>query len=177
MKNLFKFLFGGRKAVNKTVSETTKDKTNKENFMDNEKTVTETKTEEEVKPTETKKDEVTPTETKETEVETTETKTEEEVKTEPTITETEESGNGINIEDVVTKDYLSEMLSGLMAKIDAIIKENGDLKDKLMESNGKVEEMQDKYENKDFGNVAKKGVQSKDTKSNDTFEEYSKQFM
>ena len=69
------------------------------------------------------------------------------------------------------------MLDGFSAKLDAVLKENKDLKEKLAEKETENGNLKEKYENHDFGNTAKKGVQAKDTKSIDTFEEYSKQFM
>lgn len=84
--------------------------------------------------------------------------------------ETEPTGNGIRIEDVVTKDYLAERQAALEAKIDAVIKENSDLKEKLAF-------MEKKYEDSDFGDLSKKGVMTKDSDANSSFDEYSKQFM
>ena len=83
---------------------------------------------------------------------------------------TEETGNGVRIEDLVTKEELSERLSSLEAKFESVLKENGDLKNKLAE-------MQDKYENKDFGNFQRQGVAVKNKDANSSFDEYSKQFM
>lgn len=134
-----------------------------------EKKVEETEKVENTKETETevenKEDDgkVEKTEEKETEVEKTEeTPTEEEA---PVVQEVDETApaNGIRVEDLVTKDELMERLSAMEAKFDAVVKENQDLKDK--------------YENKDFGNTAKKGMPEKDKLANSTFEEYSRQFM
>ena len=84
--------------------------------------------------------------------------------------ETEPTGNGIRIEDVVTKDYLAERLAALEAKFDAVTKENSDLKNE-------VSNLKSKYEDNDFGDLSRKGVATKDTSANSTFDEYSKQFM
>ena len=84
--------------------------------------------------------------------------------------EEEYKGNGVNINDLVTKDELTVKLDALSAKIDALIKENNDLKDKN-------EQLQDKYENQDFGTIQKRGVQSSNVDANETFDSYSKQFM
>lgn len=91
---------------------------------------------------------------------------------EPTaeVQETESQGNGVRIEDLVTKDYLAEKLSALEAKYDAVVKENADLKDELSG-------MKDKYENKDFGGFQRQGLPEKSASVEDTFESYSKQFM
>lgn len=86
------------------------------------------------------------------------------------VQETETSGNGVRVEDLVTKDELADRLSALEAKFDAVLKENGDLKNKLSA-------MEDKYENKDFGNFQKQGMLEKDKQANSTFDEYAKQFM
>ena len=107
--------------------------------------------------------EVEKTEEKETEVEKTEeTPAEGDA---PVVQEVDETApaNGIRVEDLVTKEELMERLSAMEAKFDAVVKENQDLKDK--------------YENKDFGNNAKKGMPEKDKLANSTFEEYSRQFM
>lgn len=162
-KKIFKFLTRKRKADNQAVSVTAEAK-HKEIKMENEKEVVETK--EEVKQPEVEV-EVEKKEEAETPV----------AETENVVSETEGKGNGISIDDVVTKDFLKEMLDGFSAKLDAVLKENKDLKEKLAEKETENGNLKEKYENHDFGNTAKKGVQAKDTKSIDTFEEYSKQFM
>ena len=162
-KKIFKFLTRKRKADNQAVSVTAEAK-HKEIKMENEKEVVETK--EEVKQPEVEV-EVEKKEEAETPV----------AETENVVSETEEKGNGISIDDVVTKDFLKEMLDGFSAKLDAVLNENKDLKEKLAEKETENGNLKEKYENHDFGNTAKKGVQAKDTKSIDTFEEYSKQFM
>ena len=85
------------------------------------------------------------------------------------VQETETAGNGVRVEDLVTKEELADRLSALEAKFDAVLKENGDLKNKLSA-------MEDKYENKDFGNFQKQGMLEKDKQANSTFDEYAKQF-
>lgn len=85
------------------------------------------------------------------------------------VQETEPTGNGIRIEDLVTKEELADRLSAMEAKFDAVLKENGDLKNKLSA-------MEEKYENKDFGNLQKQGMLEKDKQANSTFEEYARQF-
>ena len=56
----------------------------------------------------------------------------EEPKTEnPEVQEVEPVGNGVRVEDLVTKDELMERLSAFEAKFDALVKENTDLKDQL----------------------------------------------
>lgn len=78
------------------------------------------------------------------------------------VQQAEVPGNGIRIDDLVTKSELMERLSAMEAKFDAVVKENKDLKDK--------------YEEHDFGNIQKQGVMAKDKSMNGTFEEYAKQF-
>lgn len=93
------------------------------------------------------------------------------------VVETEPVGNGIRIEDLVTKDMLAERLSAIEAKFNAVVKENSDLKEKLSARDTELEGMKDKYENKDFGNFQRQGLQVKDKEANSSFEEYSRQFM
>lgn len=80
----------------------------------------------------------------------------------PEVQDTEPQGNGIRVEDLVTKSELMERLAAFEAKFDALIKENQDLKDK--------------YENKNFGNTQRQGMMPKDKSANSSFDEYSKQF-
>ena len=169
---------------NETISETTeKQKVNKrrKKIMADEKEV---KTNEvDTSKVETENNEVekeNPTdvvETKEEKVEETDKKEETTEPTAPEVAETEPQGNGIDINDLVTKDMLAQRLSALEAKFDAVVKENSDLKDKLSSSNEELGAMKDKYENKDFGNFQKQGMQVKDKQANSSFDEYSKAFM
>lgn len=84
------------------------------------------------------------------------------------VSEVEGEGNGIRIEDLVTQEMLTSRLEALNAKLNAVIDENKALKDK--------------YENPNFGTQAQKGagagVNPESRKAaNQTFDEYSKQFM
>ena len=84
------------------------------------------------------------------------------------VLEVEGQGNGVRVEDLVTQDMLTARLEALNAKLNAVIDENKALKDK--------------YENPDFGNHVKKGAGAADNTAakkaaNESFEEYSKQFM
>ena len=89
----------------------------------------------------------------------------------PQVNETPAVGNGIRVEDIVTKDDLKIALDSLSAKLDAIIKENTDLK-------AANEHIRQKYEdNGDFGGEQKQGLDTKQRSANETFAEYSKQFM
>jgi hypothetical protein len=129
---------------------------------------------------ETKEEKVEETDKKEettnpTEVETT--KDEEPTDTTPQVEETEPQGNGIRVEDLVTKDMLIERLAAFEAKLDAVVKENGDLKNELSKKSDELNGIKDKYENKDFGNFQKQGVMTKDKSANSSFDEYSKAFM
>ena len=109
--------------------------------------------------------------------ETTDDTAKDEEPTAPQVNETEPQGNGVRVEDLVTKEMLAERLAALEAKFDAVVKENSDLKDKLSSKSEELDGMKDKYENKDFGNFQKQGVQVKDKQANSSFDEYSKQFM
>ena len=95
----------------------------------------------------------------------------------PQVQDTEPQGNGIDINDLVTKDMLAQRLSALEAKFDAVVKENSDLKNQLSSKSEELDGMKDKYENKDFGNFQKQGMQVKDKSANSSFDEYSKAFM
>lgn len=98
---------------------------------------------------------------------------------EPTekVQETEPQGNGIDVNDLVTKDMLAQALASMEAKFNAVVKENKDLKNELLKSQQDADGLREKYENKDFGNFNKQGIIEKDKHANSTFEEYSKAFM
>ena len=89
---------------------------------------------------------------------------------EPRVEQTEEQGNGVRLEDLVTKDDLAERLSAFEAKFEAILAENKALTEKLAQ-------MSEKYEEHDFGGFTRQGVQQKDSFANETFDSYSKQFL
>ena len=128
------------------------------------------------------KEEVKKTEEKEETKKTPETKEEEEVETEetekteeseveepdketepaPTVDSTPDEGNGIPLEQVALKDevklWIKEALSAMQAKVDAVEKENTDLKDALAKAKSESDGLRDKYErNGDFGSEQKKG--------------------
>lgn len=139
------------------------------NDVDKEKSTDVVETKEEEKVEEPKKEEPTaPAE---------EPTAQEEQPTAPQVEDTEPQGNGIDINDLVTKDMLAQRLSALEAKFDAVVKENSDLKEKLSSKSEELDGMKDKYENKDFGNFQKQGVIAKDKSANSSFDEYSKAFM
>ena len=103
--------------------------------------------------------------------------TKDEEPTAPQVENAEPVGNGIPIEDLVTKDMLTERLAAFEAKFNAVVKENEDLKNQLSVKSDELNGMKDKYENKDFGNFQKQGMQVKDKHANSSFDEYSKAFM
>lgn len=128
--------------------------------------------EKEVKKTEEKEEtQMTPETKEEEEVETEETeKTEEreveepekETEPAPTVDSTPDEGNGIPLEQVALKDevklWIKEALSAMQAKVDAVEKENTDLKDALAKAKSESDGLRDKYErNGDFGSEQKKG--------------------
>lgn len=123
------------------------------------------------------KTEETETDKKEEETEEETTDATKEEPTDPQVNDTPPSGNGIRVEDLVTKDMLAERLSALEAKFDAVVKENSDLKEQLSNKSDELKGMQDKYENKDFGGFQKQGILDKNKYANSSFDEYSKQFM
>ena len=94
----------------------------------------------------------------------------EEKKEEGEIEDTEPRGNGVRVEDLITKEEFESRFAALESKYDAVVKENSDLKDALSK-------MKEKYEDPNFGDYQKKGVAEKDDIANDTFDSYSKQFM
>lgn len=139
------------------------------NEVDKEKStdVVETK-EEKVEETDKKEEPTAPTE---------EEAAKDEEPTEPEVQTTEQQGNGVRVEDLVTKELLAERLAAFEAKFNAVVKENEDLKEKLSSKSEELNGMKDKYENKDFGNFQKQGVMQKDKLANSSFDEYSKAFM
>ena len=156
------------KEVKTNEVETSKVETeNNEVDKDKSTDVVETK-EEKVEETDKKEETTAPTEEK---------TTKDEEPTAPQVEETEPQGNGIDINDLVTKDMLAQRLSALEAKFDAVVKENNDLKEKLSSKSEELDGMKDKYENKDFGNFQRQGVMTKDKSANSSFDEYSKAFM
>ena len=114
-------------------------------------------------------------ETEKTEKVETEDKTEtpDEVKPTEQVEEVQSSSqvSGITVEDILS------MISALQAKVDAVVKENGDLKNAVANKDDELKGLRDRYETPDFGNTQKKGIVTKDKFANDSFEEYSKQFM
>ena len=111
------------------------------------------------------------------EKETKDASTETEEKTTEQVIDTPPTGNGVRVEDLVTIEMLNDKLSALIAKFDAVVKENSDLKDALDKKGDELSKMQDKYENRDFGGSQKRGMDNDSKYANDTFEEYAKQFM
>lgn len=167
VKKRRKKIMADEKEVKTNEVETKVETENKD--VDKEKSTDVVETKEEEKVEEPKKEEPTaPTE---------EPTAQEEQPSAPQVEDTEPQGNGIDINDLVTKDMLAQRLSALEAKFDAVVKENNDLKEKLSSKSEELDGMKDKYENKDFGNFQKQGMQVKDKSANSSFEEYSKAFM
>ena len=80
------------------------------------------------------------------------------------VQEVEAKGNGIRVDDLVTKDELAERFAALEAKFDAVVKENQDLKQK--------------YENQDFGTHQKQGnFEAENSPKYESFDSYSKDYM
>ena len=141
-------LFRKKKKENTSVDEKELKKTEEKEET---KTTPETKEGEEVETEETEK-------TEEREVE----EPEKETEPAPTVDSTPEEGNGIPIEAVAMKDevklWIKEALSAMQAKVDAVEKENTDLKDALAKAKSESDGLRDKYErNGDFGSEQKRG--------------------
>lgn len=83
---------------------------------------------------------------------------------------------GVRVEDIVTKNDLSQALASLSAKLDAVIKENEDLKNKLTEVKGENEGLRNKYEDKDFGSMSKQGFTGKQESAYESYDDYFKKF-
>lgn len=78
--------------------------------------------------------------------------------------------NGVRIEDVVLKSELEDRLAALESKLNAVIKENEDLKDQNSELKGK-------YEEHDFGKTTKKGILGTTAEvKTEKFEDYAQSF-
>lgn len=88
-----------------------------------------------------------------------------------------ETPNAIAVEDLVTKEDLRLVLEAFSAKLDAVLKENKDLTDKLANSEKENSGLKEKYEDKDFGDMAKQGSIVKDNDANDSFDDYARKFM
>ena len=135
-------LFRKKKKENTSVE---KEKVKKTEEKEETKMAPETKEEEEV-------------ETEETEVK----EPEKETEPAPTVDSTTDEGNGIPLEQVALKDevklWIKEALSAMQAKVDAVEKENTDLKDALAKAKSESDGLRDKYErNGDFGSEQKRG--------------------
>lgn len=78
--------------------------------------------------------------------------------------------NGVRIEDVVLKSELEDRLAALEAKLNAVIKENEDLKNQNSELKGK-------YEEHDFGTTTKKGILGTTAEvKTEKFDDYAQNF-
>ena len=144
-------LFRKKKKENTSVE---KEKVKKTEEKEETKMTPETKEEEEVETEETEK-------TEERECEECE-EPEKETEPAPTVDSTPDEGNGIPLEQVALKDevklWIKEALSAMQAKVDAVEKENTDLKDALAKAKSESDGLRDKYErNGDFGSEQKRG--------------------
>ena len=141
-------LFRKKKKENTSVE---KEEVKKTEEKEETKTAPEAKKEEEVKTEETAK-------TEERECE----ECDKETEPAPTVDSTPDEGNGIPLEQVALKDevkqWIKEALSAMQAKVDAVEKENTDLKDALAKAKSESDGLRDKYErNGDFGSEQKRG--------------------
>ena len=140
-----------------------------------------------------KKEETKPTEQEEKATEkkeeVVETKTEEEKADEqdpaPVVEEEKESNKGVRVEDLMLKEDFEARFSALEAKLDAIIKESSDLKeqnaqllDGKTKAENETENLKNKYERADFGNISSRNMGGgNEPKQYQSFDEYSKEFM
>lgn len=84
---------------------------------------------------------------------------------------------GIDINQVVLKEDLDARFSAMNAKLDAVLKENADLKDKLADAEKQKEDLHKKYEYDDFGNQAQKDYGNVDNSTPyQSADDYVKQF-
>jgi len=79
------------------------------------------------------------------------------------VNETKPEGNGIPLSEVALKSdvkvMIAEAVSALQSKLDSVLEENKDLKEKLAQANTETENVRKKYEdNGDFGTAQKKGA-------------------
>jgi len=123
-------------------------------------------------------------EEKKNDTETEESKGEE--KQEPVVEEETTSHEAIRVEDLMTKEEFEAKMSAFEAKFEALVKENQDLKEQnaqLLDGKEKAEaeteNLKNKYEKNDFGNIASKNIGSgeKVDGAYQTYAEYSKKFM
>ena len=84
---------------------------------------------------------------------------------------------GIDINQVVLKEDLDARFSAMNAKLDAVLKENADLKDKLADAEKQKEDLHKKYEYDDFGNQAQQDYGNVDNSTPyQSADDYVKQF-
>lgn len=83
---------------------------------------------------------------------------------------------GYSLADVVTKDKLEQYMAGFQAKLDSIIKENADLKEKLAQKDSQVNDLKDKYENGDFGVERNNKVETTEKTTYESYSDYMKKF-
>ena len=89
-----------------------------------------------------------------------------------------EAFDGISINDVALKTDVDAKIDALNAKLEAIVKENQDLKDKLSEAENKANDLHNKYEKEDFGSQVDKNYGEKDFgKSYESADDYLKKFV
>ena len=86
-------------------------------------------------------------------------------------------GNGISVDDLVTKSDLKASLDALNAKFDALFKEISDKDAKIKEYSEKANDLENKFVNNgDFGNTVSKSSSRPNETEYETFESYSAKF-
>ena len=89
-----------------------------------------------------------------------------------------ESFDGVPISEVALKADVNAKIDALNAKLEAIVKENKDLKDKLSEAENKANDLHNKYEREDFGSQVDKNYGDKNIgKPYESADDYLKKFM
>lgn len=89
----------------------------------------------------------------------------------------QEQAIGIPIQDVALKSEIQAKFDAFEAKLDSLVKENKDLKEKLSKSQDEAKDLHNKYERDDFGNQAERNF-GKVNKSNsyESADDYLKRF-
>ena len=85
------------------------------------------------------------------------------------------SYDAIALNDLVSKDYLSEVLKTLESKLDTYVEENKQLKEQLDKANNDNKELKDKYEGDSFGSLSQHFGAKQDTSKGD-YEDFSTYF-
>lgn len=114
---------------------------------------------------------------KEVKEETKETETADKVEQSDKVEDVGNSAEGIRISDIVTKDMLDDRFAALEAKLEALGKENKDLKDELTKKDDELNGMKNKYEIGNFGGMQKQGLIEGNDNANSQYQETAKSYL